>query len=487
MQHVELAVGALTVFWLTYRWYAFREARVKVDHIPTLGSDGFVGSYLGAWKYVYSGNKIVEEGYKKYKGAPFKVSTFETASRWLIIVSGRNMIDDIRKAPVDVLSLNEAALDMLQLRNTLGEKAARGDWYHVDVTTKQITRNMADLMPALMDEMREAFADLIPLSEEWLSIAPTKTFVRILCRMINRFFFPTLQLHRHPEFLDLQTVYPIQVLLSALALTQFPGPLRRLVAWLISPVPRSMKKMMDIVGPLLEERLKEELELGHNWEGRPNDLLSWFLESAPPDQLNVDDLLMRLMQLEFAAFHTSNVVISDALLDLAARPEYLQPLREEVEQVTDELGWTKQAFNTMPKLDSFLKESSRLEWALAAIRSAQKGFTFSNGLHIPAGFSSIYADSHIFDGFRFVMEDGDESSVNGFVAQDTNFLLCPPLTLPLGASVAAAELKAIMSHILINYDIRMPEESTTIAEGQFFNSSRGPDSSAKLQLRKRRT
>ncbi|KAJ3522608.1 hypothetical protein NMY22_g11821 [Coprinellus aureogranulatus] len=111
MQQIAQAVGALVIFWVTYQWYTFLKARAKVDHIPTAGSDGFIGSYLGAWMYVFCGNKMVEEGYKKYKGAPFKVPTFETASRWLIVVSGRNMIDDIRKAPVDVLSLNEAAFD----------------------------------------------------------------------------------------------------------------------------------------------------------------------------------------------------------------------------------------------------------------------------------------------------------------------------------------------------------------------------------------
>ncbi|KAJ3522609.1 hypothetical protein NMY22_g11820 [Coprinellus aureogranulatus] len=409
---------------------------------------------------------------------------------------------------------------MLQLQNLLGEKAARGEWYHVDVTTKQITRNMAELVPDLMDEMRVAFEDLIPISEDWTTISATSTFVRILCRMVNRFFFPTLQLHRNPEFLDLQTIYPIQVILSAMAVSQFPAFLRRPVARLISPVPGSMKKMKGIVGPLLEERLKKELELGSDYEGRPNDILSWFLETAPPEQLNVDDLLMRLMQLEFAAFHTSNVVIVDALLDIAARPEYIMPLREEAEQVTTEYGWTKEAFNKMPKLDSFLKESSRLRGLInvAAIRKVQKDFTFSSGLFVPAGFSvgavnraaqwdsSIYENSHIFDGFRFVKgDDNDELSANGFVAQDTNFLLFStgrhhwygnPSThstsvlttvFSPGRFLAAAELKAIICHILINYDMRLPDDSTTIPEGQFFNSSRGPSSSAKLQFRKRKT
>jgi hypothetical protein len=49
-----------------------------------------------------------------------------------------------------------------------------------------------------------------------------------------------------------------------------------------------------------------------------------------------------------------------ALYDLAANPQYIQPLREEVEVNLAEKGWTKAAMDKMWKVDSFLKESMRL-------------------------------------------------------------------------------------------------------------------------------
>jgi hypothetical protein len=48
-----------------------------------------------------------------------------------------------------------------------------------------------------------------------------------------------------------------------------------------------------------------------------------------------------------------------ALYHLAARPEYVQPLRQEVEQAIERDGWTKAAISNMPKLDSFVKEAQR--------------------------------------------------------------------------------------------------------------------------------
>ena len=47
-----------------------------------------------------------------------------------------------------------------------------------------------------------------------------------------------------------------------------------------------------------------------------------------------------------------------ALFYLAAVPEYVGRLREEVEEVIRE-GWTKEALDQMYKVDSFIKESQR--------------------------------------------------------------------------------------------------------------------------------
>jgi hypothetical protein len=41
-------------------------------------------------------------------------------------------------------------------------------------------------------------------------------------------------------------------------------------------------------------------------------------------------------------------------------PQYLQPLREEVEATVSKEGWTKSAMSKLYKVDSFLKESMRL-------------------------------------------------------------------------------------------------------------------------------
>jgi len=49
------------------------------------------------------------------------------------------------------------------------------------------------------------------------------------------------------------------------------------------------------------------------------------------------------------------------LYRLLSNPEYIEPLRQEVEAVVAEEGWTKAAMDKMHKIDSFLRESQRVD------------------------------------------------------------------------------------------------------------------------------
>ena len=45
---------------------------------------------------------------------------------------------------------------------------------------------------------------------------------------------------------------------------------------------------------------------------------------------------------------------------ISVSPECIQPLREEVEGIVKEQGWTKASISNMRKLDSFLREAQRV-------------------------------------------------------------------------------------------------------------------------------
>ena len=49
------------------------------------------------------------------------------------------------------------------------------------------------------------------------------------------------------------------------------------------------------------------------------------------------------------------------LYHLLSNPEYMEPLRQEVDVVVKEEGWTKAGIDKMYKIDSFVRETFRID------------------------------------------------------------------------------------------------------------------------------
>lgn len=92
---------------------------------------------------------------------------------------------------------------------------------------------------------------------------------------------------------------------------------------------------------------------------KPNTMLQWVWDdSSEKDRTDEHQSMIQILATVPTAF-----AATQALFDLAARPEYIPIIREEFESVCDsceEKRPTKEAFGKMTKLDSFLKESQRI-------------------------------------------------------------------------------------------------------------------------------
>ena len=108
-------------------------------------------------------------------------------------------------------------------------------------------------------------------------------------------------------------------------------------------------------------------------------MLQWTLDEGTARKHTDVNMVKRIFLINFAAIHTSSTVsirvapqfcdvltlgsayqsMTHVLYDLAAMPEYIPALREEVESVVASDGWTKAAMAKMWKLDSVFRESSR--------------------------------------------------------------------------------------------------------------------------------
>lgn len=122
-----------------------------------------------------------------------------------------------------------------------------------------------------------------------------------------------------------------------------------------------LAKGKAIIEEELERRkLIREGKLAAEDEPRQQDTLDWF-DSLSKSLGRPVNLSHGQMSLSLAAIHTTSNLLTNVMYDLAAYPEYIQPLRDEIKAVTDEDGSLKKtSLLKMKLMDSVIKESQRL-------------------------------------------------------------------------------------------------------------------------------
>ncbi|OCH95708.1 cytochrome P450 [Obba rivulosa] len=482
------AVPALLLF---DRW------RNPLHKIPTIGPSAPLLSYIGAYRFFHHAREILQEGYITYKASTFKVALFD---RWLVVISGRELVEEIRRFPDDHVSFEKGAQVMIQSKYTFGREPAE-DPYHIDVIREKLTRNLASLLPDVMDEIQHAFHQFIPADgDDWTSVSALSVMAQIVARASNRVFVG-VPYCRDPKYLKLAINFTGDVNKGRVILNLVPAFLRSVVAHYFIPTRSTRRQTAELIMPLIDERQRLQREQGNNWIDKPNDMLMWLMDEAEGNEDRLRTLVQMLLVINFAAIHTSSNSITHTLYHLAAAPEYVTLLREEVETLIAKEGWTKAALMKMWKLDSFMKESQRVNGinAISLTRIALQDLHLSDGTFIPAGTlitaaagamhsdDENYPDAHKFDPFRFskLREQEGEGTKHQYVSTSTDYIsfghgkhACP------GRFFAANELKAMLAYILINYDVKFEREGVR-PENKWISTAIVPDPTAKVLFRKR--
>ncbi|KAJ7649598.1 cytochrome P450 [Mycena rosella] len=486
-----------TISWLWGR---------QKDTVPALiGSNGFfLPSYKASYEFLHHAADIILEGYIKDREGVFRIPRF---FQWDYVANGARRISELAAAPEDVLSFKEGVGETLQVPYMMGPEIEDDPYHHHTIRTT-LTRNLGRCFPEVRDEIVCAFDDVFRLeTEDWKIFTVFPAVMHVVARTSNRLFVG-LPLCRNKEYLSLGITYTVAVFKRCHILRLFPKFLRPVVGPLMSPKEKARREALRFLGPLISERLAKQDELGPDWPDKPNDLVSWLIQDAGPDR-TASSIAWRVVVTNMAAIHTSTIAFHHTLLDLAAHPSHIQPMREEVERVIRQDGWTKAALNNMHQVDSFIRESQRLNGssALALNRKvlAKEGFRFSDGTVIPYGSMlsvSGQTVSHdpanfdhpeVFDGFRFSRMRGEQQGQEESIFK-RHMITTAPEHLPFGHGkhacpgrfFAATELKAMLAHMLVTYDIKSDKDSDLKQAPQYsFGQARKLDPTAKIWVRKR--
>jgi len=326
---------------------------------------------------------MIKEGYRKSKPGLFKVATFR---RWMVLATSADLIGDVKMAWEDVLSQRGPARERLSMDHTLHMLNSE-DMYQNDVIRTKLTHNLAAAFHEVQDELIEALSELIPAgADEWVKVSIVPAMKRMVCQMTGQIFVGS-PLCRNRDYQKLAIGISESVIKSAHHLSMFPKPLKPMAARIFSEHPSQVRQIMEFIGPIVNERFAKMEELGEAWDDAPTDMLMWLMSEAKGVERSLNGLARRMLFLNFASIHSTSRTVTQVLYRLLENPKYLEPLRQEIEAAVAEEGWTKVGMDRLHKLDSFLRETIRMDTTGVVIlyRLALCPFTFSNGVTIPVG------------------------------------------------------------------------------------------------------
>ncbi|KAJ9602512.1 hypothetical protein H2200_013055 [Cladophialophora chaetospira] len=386
--------------------------------------------------------------------------------------------------------------DLITLLKEGREKGVMGDKFFVDVIRPEIPATLKTSLNPKLD---------------WRPFHVYPKCLRMISLISGRIFVGP-DLNRDEKWITTNIDFTIDLFRGGEAVRRLPQLLRS-AAINLRLVPK-VNRMWDqeryamrVLIPILKQRIKEQTEDPDM--DRPKDMLQWIMEYSrsvnPP--LSLERQAKTQLILGMSAIHASSIATVNFIYDLMARPEYLKPLREEVDRVWEESNGEldKPAMSKLVKLDSFLKESQRLHPAAHITFDREitnkKGFTLSNGLHLPQHTHYAVASSLIaknsepwqnpeeFDGLRCakLRENPADHSKFHFVSTNPYHSMafshgkhaCP------GRFFAANEIKTIMAYMIRHFDMKPVQGKEKRPESVVFGHNLQPDPSVEILIRKR--
>ncbi|KAF7944091.1 hypothetical protein EAE96_010501 [Botrytis aclada] len=387
-----LFLGASALVILAYLIKTILSRPQKID-FPIVGKPGSAD-----WQ------EALLEGSARYPNTPFIIP-----SDPLTVVLPHCTHDEVRTLPEEKVSFQKEIDRMFLTAHTKFGKDAPAV---VKTVKTDLIRHTASTTGALQDELHYALDTELGTCESWTKVVLLEKALRIVALISGRVFVGR-PLSRNEEWLQASIDYTTDCIRAKDAAAEWPAWTRYFVAPFlpeIRKVQAHTNKAAELLKPLINgciRRFKEGKgvggESGDEFDDDQGAVVSWFMKHTSPE-LREDpyNLALNQLTLSFASIHTSSSAVCHILLDLASHPEFIAPLRKEIEQVIAEDGFEldgsgkeclkKQSLTKLKKLDSLLKESQRMNppGLTANLRLTAAPLHLSTGHTIPKGTRIVY-------------------------------------------------------------------------------------------------
>jgi cytochrome P450 len=206
---------------------------------------------------------------------------------------------------------------------------------------------------------------------------------------------------------------------------------------------------------------------------KEESLLAGTIQAARNDFERDPEVIARLqIATAIGGTHSVSMSIEHVLFDLVCNPDVLEEVTDEIRSKSAEIGgvWDHFAYDSLPKVDSILKESARLRPPTMTVynRIMQTDYTLSNGVTLRKGEQicvsgcSIQKDPNIYPdvftkygGLRSYAQGQRDSKPHPYKSSDEDLIwgagrwACP------GRFLANIEAKIIIVKLLSEYEFKL--------------------------------
>lgn len=356
--------------------------------------------------------------------------------------------------------------------------------------------------------MNDAAQTVLGSPTEWKEIEMLQPCMEMVARISTRVFLG-LPLCRDPRWLRISTGYTFEAFQGGRVLRFWPERLRPIVHWFLSDcrklrstVTEAQEMLKTVLGGMVQEW--EQARAAGKKEPATN-VIFMMLDAAAKIGYPIDkiDFVHSQLGLSAAAVHTTTDMVTQTLLDLCCHPEYLKPLRDEIEGLMATNGGVldnNTKLSDLRFMDSLMKEVQRVK--PVGVSKSRKPFPFVSALsvgntlvneHITANSrrvttedvtlsdgtflrkgsyltlyydarteSTFYPNPDHFDPYRSLRarEQAGKENMHQFVST-------APEAIGFGHGIHACtgrffannEIKIMLCHLLMHYDWKLPEGS----------------------------
>ncbi|CAG7951773.1 unnamed protein product [Penicillium nalgiovense] len=345
----------------------------------------------------------------------------------------------------------------------------------VEIVRTSLTQALGSISLRLSKESGAILKESLPATDEWKRCHFAHKVPYMVARLSSLIFVGETISH-DDEWIDVSVNYAIDAFMAMRDLREWPSILHPVVHWFL-PSTQKLRKHLKMARSIISREIDRRAmiragKLPADDPPRGADALDWYRETAEVRNNLTFDQSCAQVGLALAAIHTTSNLLTNVIYDLAAYPEYIQPLRDEIRAVAAEDGVLKKTSLLKLKLmDSVMKESQRMNpLSLTSMnRLAHKQIVLSDGTVIPKGANmfvstrileddSIYPNASTYDGYRFYkkrQQPGNEHRHQFVTTTSEHFVFGHGIHACPGRFFAANETKIMLLHLLLKYDWKL--------------------------------